>query len=82
MNNWMSREDFMAKDTIPSIDFAHPSEEAKARLARLKAEKWPEEGKAERIAKALAAWNSRPPPPDLDPELIRYIAEDKDLEYE
>ena len=37
-------------------------------------EHWPVEGRAERIARAEQAWR-------LDPETLKWIAEDPDLEY-
>ena len=50
------------------------------RLRRLKAAKWPEEGKAERIAEARAAWDALPPPPRLTPAQWKKVAEDPDVE--
>ena len=45
--------------------------------------RFPPEGKAERVARSLAALESlkKLPPTNLTPEELKIIAEDKDLEY-
>ena len=69
----------MAVDRSNSYPIEHhlsPEE----RLKRLKAAKWPEQGRAERITEARAAWDALPPPPELTPAQWKQVAEDPDVE--
>jgi hypothetical protein len=58
----------------------HPTGERRKDLERIKAATWPEEGKEERIRRALEALDNLPKL-DIDPEVLRQIVEDPDLEY-
>jgi hypothetical protein len=50
------------------------------RLRALKAMKWPEEGRDERIRQAKASWSAIPRDYNLTPEDLKFFAEDPDLE--
>lgn len=54
--------------------------EKRRKLEALKAKKWPPEGKAERVRKALKALEGPVPTFKLTPEQWKQIAEDPDLE--
>jgi hypothetical protein len=57
-----------------------PTGDRREELERIKAATWPEEGKEERIRRALSAIDSlRPPPWDFDAETWKCIAESPDV---
>ena len=55
------------------------------KLAALARKQWPEKGRTDRIARAEEAWKEAMEIAStfkkLDPETLKWIAEDKDLEY-
>ena len=57
-----------------------PTGDRREELERIKAATWPEEGKQERIRRALRAIDElRPPPWSFDPETWKHIAESPDV---
>ena len=65
--------------TNPPIQ-TRPTGDRREELERIKAATWPEEGKEERIRRALEALDNLPTL-DIDPEVLRQILEDPDIEY-
>ena len=59
-----------------------PAGTRRPELDRMKAAQWPTLGRTDRVIRARAAFDVRPPPWHLAPVNIRCIAEDADLEYE
>jgi hypothetical protein len=72
----------MATHTPEPVRITGPQASRRRELEQMKAAKWPEAGRAERVARAREAFNVAAPGWHIHPADMKYIAEDPDLEYE